>query len=108
MGRRATAAGADTMRCPVCEEAITVLDLCEACIRYEKGSVRERNTIPAPPPPLGRESRSRITSKAIDPSPCIRGHQMAWKGTRWRCDKCEAMYTHRKRESRRIRATAAP
>jgi hypothetical protein len=96
------------IRCLVCEEPVTVLDLCEACIRYEKGSVRERNTIPAPRPEQRKETRSRLTSKLFDPSPCMRGHQMAWKGTRWRCDKCEAMYTHRKRENRRMRTTAAP
>jgi hypothetical protein len=92
------------MRCPVCEEPIAVLDLCETCIRHEKGSVRERNTIPPPPRMLGREPASRITSKAVDPSPCKRGHAMAWKGTRWRCDKCEATYTHRSKAKRRMRA----
>lgn len=96
------------MRCPVCEEPIAVFDLCETCIRHETGPVRERNTIPAPPSMVTKDSRSRLTSKAVDPSPCMRGHSMAWKGTRWRCDKCEAMYTHRKRVNRRLRAAATP
>lgn len=92
------------MRCAMCEEPVDVLDLCETCIRHDKGPVRERNTIPAPRTTQRKEPRSRLTSKLFDPSPCMRGHAMSWKGTRWRCDKCEAMYTHRKRENRRARA----
>ncbi len=92
----------------MCEEPIAVLDLCETCIRHEQGSLRERNTIPDPRTVHRKEPSSRITSKAVDPSPCKRGHEMAWKGTRWRCDKCEAMYTHRTKAKRRMRATATP
>ena len=74
----------------MCEEHVELADVCEACLRlqYER------------PPPKGHGRPSASLIRGV----CIRGHEMRWAGTRWRCVECDVMFADRKRAKRKAGA----
>jgi len=92
----------DIVRCATCEEPIDVLDYCEPCRvaenRPERGRTKRIGNKPK------RTGVARLNTPDFDPSPCMRGHSMVWRVSRWRCNDCEAIYQQRKRDKAREHA----